>query len=63
MSTVVCRECGLQLSTIDEALHHAESAHPAAAGGPAGDILCPGCPATFRQLLQLQRHLTDTHGM
>ena len=63
MTSMVCRKCGASLSSIDEVLHHAESTHPAVSPNSAGDHLCPGCPATFRQLLLLQRHLADAHGM
>lgn len=62
MTTIVCRVCGTSLSGVDEVLLHAERAHPSGAHS-GGDILCPGCPTTFRQLLQLQRHLIDAHGM
>lgn len=63
MPSMVCRECGTSLSTIDEVLRHAEGAHPVRSPNPSADYLCPGCPATFRQLLQLQRHLAQAHGM
>lgn len=62
MPSGVCRECGMSLSTVDEALSHAERAHPGISPNSAGEFLCPGCPATFRKLLQLQRHLIEAHG-
>jgi len=60
---MTCGECGAQLGTSDEVIQHLESAHPVAGRGASADFLCPGCPATFRQVLQLKRHLTEAHGM
>lgn len=58
-----CLQCGASLSTIDEVVSHAESAHPTLSRTPSGDIVCPGCPGSFRQLVLLRRHLSDAHGM
>jgi len=63
MPTMVCGKCGASLPTVDVVIQHAETAHPVSHGNAPGDILCPGCPATFRQILQLKRHLAQAHGM
>jgi len=63
MPAIICRECGAQLQTIDQVVQHVETRHPPSTNGPSQDFLCPGCPAAFRQVLQLQRHLTSAHGM
>ena len=63
MPTMVCQTCGASLPTVDDVIQHAEGAHPVPTGIASGDILCPGCPATFRQMLQLRRHLTQAHAM
>jgi len=63
MASLQCRECGMSLQTVDEVLQHLESAHPRSMPNPSGEYLCPGCPATFRQILQLQRHLGEAHGL
>jgi uncharacterized C2H2 Zn-finger protein len=62
MPSMTCKECGAELRSIDEVIQHAESAHPHSSHSPPEDFLCPGCPASFRQILQLQRHLSEAHG-
>ncbi len=63
MPTMICGQCGASLANVDEVLHHAESAHPSKSRTPSGDILCPGCPGAFRQLVLLRRHVVEAHGM
>jgi len=63
MPSMTCRECGAPLNSADEVILHLESVHPIANPGASEDRLCPGCPAKFRQVLQLKRHLTEAHGM
>jgi uncharacterized C2H2 Zn-finger protein len=63
MPSMNCGQCGASLGTIDAVVQHAESAHPHPGGNPSGDVLCPGCPASFREIIQLRRHLSSAHGM
>lgn len=63
MPLMVCRVCGTSLGTVDDVLHHAETAHPTRGPDGPGDLLCPGCPMTFRQLVQLKRHVAQAHAM
>lgn len=63
MPSMTCNECGASLTSLDDVMRHVETAHPTSSHNPSGDIVCPGCPATFRQLVVLRRHLTEAHGM
>ena len=63
MPPINCGQCGASLANVDEVLSHAENAHPSKSHTPSGEIICPGCPGTFRQLVLLKRHLLEAHGM
>jgi uncharacterized C2H2 Zn-finger protein len=63
MPMMNCGQCGTQLRSIDDVIQHAETAHPHSNRNAQGELVCPGCPAAFRQIVQLQRHLAEAHGM
>lgn len=63
MPEMTCNQCGASLSSADGALEHMQTVHPTTSRSASGDYLCPGCPAAFHQLLQLQRHVATVHGI
>ena len=62
MQSIVCGQCGVTLSSVDQVIQHVETAHPTQSRNQSGDFLCPGCPGAFHQILQLRRHLSEAHG-